>query len=212
MTNIDDCALERNDPARPNALTTGNKRAAYVLRGDDLYETPVCATEALLTVEKLPHRIWEPAAGGGAIVDVLRAHGHNVIATDLVDYGVPGQGARRDFLMELSAPDSIECIVTNPPFKIANEFVAHALKLCPYVVMLLRLGFIEGTRRAPILDSGHLARVHVFSRRLPMMHRGGRGTQVAKSNSQAMAFAWYCWERNHAGPATLTRIDWRVAA
>ena len=44
-------------------------------RGADLYETPACATEALLRAEQLPHCIWEPAAGRGAIVDVLRGHG-----------------------------------------------------------------------------------------------------------------------------------------
>jgi hypothetical protein len=37
-------------------------------RGLDLYETPAVAVEALLRVEKLPHRVWEPAAGRGAIV------------------------------------------------------------------------------------------------------------------------------------------------
>ena len=58
-------------------------------RGDDLYETPPVAVEALLRVEHLPRRIWEPACGPGAIVRVLRAHGHEVLASDLVDYGNP---------------------------------------------------------------------------------------------------------------------------
>jgi hypothetical protein len=41
-------------------------------RGLDLYETPPVATEALLRAEKIPNRVWEPAAGRGAIVRVLR--------------------------------------------------------------------------------------------------------------------------------------------
>ena len=34
-------------------------------------------------------------------------------------------------------------IVTNPPFKLAAQFAAHALSLCPRVAMLLRLSFLE---------------------------------------------------------------------
>ena len=98
---------------------------------------------ALLRVETLPHRLWEPAAGRGAIVNVLRAAGHEVLASDLVDYGEPTHFPRRDFLLERKAPDGCELVSTNPPFRLANEFVAHALDLCPRVIMLLRLGFLR---------------------------------------------------------------------
>jgi hypothetical protein len=118
------------------------QRHPHAERGDDLYGTPAVATEALLRVEPtLPLRIWEPAAGRGAIVDVLRAAGHEVVATDLVDYGEPTHFAGRDFLMERQLPKGCEMILTNPPFKIADQFVAHALDLCPRVIMLLRLAF-----------------------------------------------------------------------
>ena len=63
------------------------QRHAHAERGLDLYETPDVAVEALLRVEKIPQRIWEPAAGKGAIVRVLRGHGHAVIASDIYDYG-----------------------------------------------------------------------------------------------------------------------------
>jgi hypothetical protein len=35
--------------------------------------------------------------------------------------------AGRDFLLERRAPDGIECIVTNPPYRLADQFVEHAL-------------------------------------------------------------------------------------
>jgi len=115
-------------------------------RKDDLYETPEVAVQALLRVEPLlqwPRHIWDPAAGRrGNIVNVLRGGGHRVLASDLVDYGVPITPPayyRVDFLMEHKLPDGVEIILTNPPFKLAEEFVAHALELCPFVVMLLRL-------------------------------------------------------------------------
>ncbi len=189
-------------------LNTGNAKAPLQERGDDLYETPAVATQTLLRVERLPQMVWEPACGPGSIVGTLRDAGHTVYATDLVDYGCPESESRIDFLMERTAPAGIGAIVTNPPFKLANQFVAHALTLAPKVVMLLRLAFLEGTGRSPIMDGGALARVYVFKNRLPMMHRAGRGTMVAKTNSSAMAFAWFVWDRTHQGPTEMRRISW----
>ena len=92
---------------------------------DDFYPTPEPATRALLRSETFGPRIWEPACGDGAISRVLEQAGHEVISTDLFDRGF-GE-ARIDFLMErrLLAPH----IVTNPPFKLAEAFVRHALDL-----------------------------------------------------------------------------------
>src|SRR4051812_21333645 len=121
------------------------KRASQAERGADLYETDPSAVHALLQAEQLPPNIWEPACGPGAIVRTLRAAGHNVLATDLVDYNSPDQDhAGWDFLLKYSLPCGIQAIVTTPPYAIANNFVAHALELCPTVVMLLRLAFLEG--------------------------------------------------------------------
>lgn len=192
------------------SLSTASAKDPLAHRGNDLYETPSVATKALLRAEQLPHVIWEPACGRGAIVRVLRRAGHSAYATDLVDYDSPDQDdSGWDFLLERQLPIGVQAIVTNPPFKNAGEFVAHALDLCPMVVMLLRLAFMESQKRAPILDGGHLARVHVFRNRLPMMHRDGQGIKAAeKRNSSALAFAWFVWNRDHKGPTELHRISW----
>jgi hypothetical protein len=180
------------------------QRRPLAARGLDLYETPSVAVEALLRAEKLPHRIWEPAAGRGAIVTVLRNAGHAVIASDVADHGFP-LCFRRDFLLETKARRGCDCILTNPPFRLAEEFVAHALDLAPLAIMLLRLAFMESERRCGILEGRGLARVHVFRKRLPMMHRAN--WQGRKANS-GMAFAWFCWSRDHTGPTIVNRISW----
>src|SRR5262245_17649021 len=180
------------------------QRHPLAKRGHDLYETPDVAVEALLRVERLPHRIWEPAAGRGAIVRVLRRAGHAVIASDVVDYGFPLDFVR-DFLTETRMPAGTECILTNPPYRIVEPFVERALNLCPHVVLLLRLAFMESERRRGILEGRGLARIHVFRKRLPMMHRDG--WQGRKANS-GMAFAWYIFARNHTGPTVIDRISW----
>ena len=52
--------------------------------------------------------------------------------------------------MERASPPGVEAIVTNPPFKLAEKFVIHALDLCPRVVMLLSLTFMEAKRSSGI--------------------------------------------------------------
>jgi hypothetical protein len=179
-----------------------NKRAPYAERGADMYPTPPVAVEALLKVEQLPHTIWEPAAGRGHIVRVLRDHGHAVIASDVANYDFDLHFCR-DFLAEIGMPAGCEAVVTNPPFRLAEQFVVHALELCPRVVMLLRLAFLESERRSPILDTGSLARVHVFKKRLPTMHRDG---WTGPRASSAIAFAWFVFDRDHHGDAIVRRI------
>ena len=183
-------------------ILTGAAAAPLAERKNDLYETPECAVRALLAVESLPHVVWEPACGPGAIVKVLRDAGHKVYATDLVTYGCPDSEGRIDFLMEGRPPADVGAVVTNPPYKLAEEFVRHALTLgIPKVVMLLRLAFLEGEGRRSILQDGPLARVHVFRRRLPMMHRNGwNGPRLT---SGAIAFAWFVWDLAHRGAPEL---------
>jgi hypothetical protein len=176
----------------------------FSIRKDDLYETPTEAIWALLKAESLPECIWEPACGPGNIVKVLRENGHHVYATDLVDYGLEESESGADFLMERSPEFHVGAIVTNPPYKLATKFVVHALTLCPKVIMLLRLAFLEGTGRSSILDNGHLARVHVFRNRLPRMLHGYTGNRT----SSTIAFAWFVWDINHKGPTELHRISW----
>lgn len=173
-------------------------------RKDDLYETPIQAISALLKVESLPHYIWEPACGRGAIAGPLVQAGHAVAASDLVDHGYGLNGI--DFLMEWKLPPNCQAIVTNPPFKLANEFVRHAIDLCPLVIMLLRLSFIESEIRSDILDNGKLSRVYCFKKRLPMMHRDG--WTGPKTEHSSMVFAWFVWDRAQTGPTLLSRISW----
>jgi hypothetical protein len=187
------------------------QRHPHAERGEDLYETPRVATETLLLVERVPRRVLEPACGRGAIVNVLRQRGHDVVACDLIDYGHGFDTA--DFLKMKRMPEGVRCIVTNPPFKIAEAFISHALDICPLLIVLLRLAFLEaGTGkqkkhrlRARVLDEIPPARIHVFDRRLPMFHRDG--WQGRKANS-GMSFAWWVWDRNHTGPITIDRISW----
>jgi hypothetical protein len=181
-------------------------RHSFVDRGFDCYPTPPEAVIPLIAAENLSHWIWEPCAGHGNIATVLRSVGHAVVASDAVRYSFPLHFVA-DFLTLAKAPEGVNTIVSNPPYRLAQEFIEHGLDLVPTVIMLLRLGFLESERRSPLLDGGSLARIHVFKNRLPMMHRDGWAGPRASS---AIAFAWYVWSRDHRGPTTIDRISWRT--
>ncbi len=189
-------------------VRVGNTRHALKDRKDDLYETPAVAVYTLLRCETLPLRIWEPAAGRRAIASILTDAGHQVLCTDLVRRGAPGVHEGIDFLMEPVACDGIDCIVTNPPFKLADEFIRHGLKLCPKVIMLLRWAYAEGAGRSDIID-GHLSRVWLGKERLPMMHRDG--WEGHKDTNSGQPFAWFVFEREPPMPGqfTVRRMSWR---
>jgi hypothetical protein len=188
----------------------------YSERSADLYETPREATEALLRAEMwLPSEIWEPCAGRGAISRVLKEAGHNVLSSDICAY----EGADHDiatpfdFLKVASRLDGKfpgTKIVTNPPFKLANQFIRHALKLDCDTYVLLRLMALEGAGRSDLIDK-HLRRVWVGIERLPPMHR--EGWAGAKVTSSPVAYAWFCFSpkpRPAGSPAELRRISWRA--
>lgn len=148
--------------------------------------------------------MFEPACGRGAIADALKSAGRIVTCSDLHDYGYPNTSAI-DFLAIPSVP-IITQIVTNPPYQIAGEFVQHAVNLVPDVWMLLPLRYLAGARKEyPCWDDGSLARVLVFKRRLPRMHRDG---WKGKRATSTVEFAWFNWKRGHTGSATVERIDW----
>jgi hypothetical protein len=185
--------------------SVGSGQHSYKARGQDCYETPPEAVHALLKVEKLPHKIWEPCCGSGNIAGTLIQAGHAVSPTDLHEYGYGMPGV--DFLQVKSADMfTAGAIVTNPPYQLAQQFVEKAIDLkIPLVIMLLRLAFLESERRRRVLEFSGLARVHVFRNRLPMMHRKDWDGPKASS---AIPFAWFVWERGYKGPTTIDRISW----
>jgi Protein of unknown function (DUF3102) len=189
--------------SRPRGLVTGVAMDSYAERGLDLYETPPGAVRALLDVEKFTGAIWEPACGRGSIVRTLRAAGHRVVATDLIDYGCPDSTGGMDFFQQQRAPEDATSILTNPPFMRADDFVRHALILVPRVALFLRLAFLESESRSDILDGGSLARVLPFRNRVTCNRDGYEGPH----NANAIAFAWFVWDREHKGPTTLHRIS-----
>lgn len=198
----------------------GTRAAPKAERGPDFYETPDVAVAALLAVEQFDPLVLEPCCGHGAISTILEAQGHRVVLNDLIDRGCASAHGEQqhvgDFLAakprDLGLVPHCFDIVTNPPFGIANAFVRHALQTFRpgKAAFLLNLNFMCGAAdpdRLYCMEENPPARIHVFSRRLPMMHRDG--WTGPKSGSQ-MNTAWFVWDvfAQSSAPA-LHRLDWK---
>lgn len=166
---------------------------------EDFYRTGEVATRALLAVEKFPGTVWECACGAGDMSRVIETapEVERVWSTDLIDRGYGKSGI--DFLT--TGASLGDHIVTNPPYRLLDEFVLKAIDLRPpgKIAMIARLQWLEGQRRKKKIFNLHPpARIWVFSYQIPMT----RG-DLATPQTGLMAFAWYVWERGHVGLPTL---------
>lgn len=165
------------------------------LDGPDFFPTPAWATHALVENERFVGQIWECACGDGAMARVLEEAGHKVRATDLYGRGHGETGV--DFL---KAARKVDNIVTNPPYNVAEAFVAQGLKLARRkFALLLRLAFLEGANRANTIFLKHPpSRVWIFSERITFYMKG-----AARSGSGTTAYAWFVWDKGASGPTEL---------
>jgi hypothetical protein len=133
----------------------------------DAYMTPAWVTHAM-TKEVLGPRfrpgmtVWEPAAGTGQMVGALEADGLNVIPSDIhaPDDRPELFGGNRtlvgDFLDDQRPflPFEFDAIITNPPYKLAEQFVRKALELTKpkrgLVAMLLGVKFDSAVTRMDV--------------------------------------------------------------
>lgn len=165
--------------------------SGYERKERDLYETPHWVTEALIPhVHKRIETVWEPAKGGGkmwtALCDARRFR--EVYGTDI--------NTGHDFLEQKESEQ--QAIITNPPYVLAREFVAHAIHLTRpkfgYVAMLLRTDFDHAATR------NHLFKTP-FAKKLVLTKRI-RWFEDSKGQP-SFNHAWFIWDWKHQGPPTL---------
>jgi len=87
----------------------------------------------------------EPACGAGHMARPLEGYFGEVVPSDAFDYGY---GQVRDFLKSPYRPCSADWVVTNPPFRLAEQFVLEALRVARIgVAILARTVFLESVGR-----------------------------------------------------------------
>ena len=164
---------------------------------NDFYATPLDAIEDLIKYEKFEGKIWECSCGDGAISEPLIKAGYDVYSSDLIDRGYGETGV--DFLKTDKVYDNI---ITNPPFKLGQDFTLHGLKLVKNKLAIFnKLTFLEGIKRKEkIFNQNKLKNVYIFSKRVSFVRIG-----ETKSAGGLIAFAWFVFDVNYNGKPT---IDW----
>ncbi len=160
----------------------------------DFYPTPPWATRALcewiVTSRRHPDlsdlTAWDPACGEHDMVRPLREFFGSVAATDVA----PHKGGHEvvDFLWPTE--QRADWIITNPPFKLAEQFAVTALARAERgVALLVRTAFLEGVGRLSRLFAPEPPTdIFQFSERV-VMHHG----HLSKEGSTATAYCWVVW-------------------
>lgn len=162
----------------------------------DFYATAPIAVKMLLELETFSENIWEPAAGNNMITNVLIDNGYKVRNSDIIDR--TGDIEIFDFLQE-PEDDSLDCdIITNPPYKYAQEFVDNAMRWITTghkVAMFLKLTFLEGKKRRELFNKYPPKIIYVSSSRLECL-KNGKGSDGIGG---AVCYCWYIWEKGFTG-------------
>jgi hypothetical protein len=161
----------------------------------DNFPTPPWATRALLEhviADAGPFRklsCLEPACGAGHMAKPLKEYFGKVKASDIHAYGY---GSVVDFLNAPMQAGSVDWVITNPPFRLAEDFIKRALIVARHgVAILARTVFIESVGRyREIFEHTPPAKFAQFAERVPMV----KGRLDAKA-STATGYAWIVWEK-----------------
>ncbi len=170
----------------------------------DDFPTPPWATRALL-VHVIKQNVrsltcLEPACGRGYMSRPLSEFFGRVSSADIHDYSF---GEVRDFLGHPVASGSHDWVITNPPFGLAEEFVARALIVARRgVAILARTVFLESIGRyESIFRPNPPTIVAQFAERVPMI----RGRVDAKATT-ATGYAWFIWNKETLEGPTLAWV------
>jgi len=205
-----EAGLEPSRRAVKHAI--GTKTATKEERGNNLYGTPPEGMAVILGSEEFLPLVAELFCGRGAISRALEAAGHEVILSDLVDYGTADRHGQvqqvrdirsitREEIEEWTEGEDFD-FVSNPPYgDEINSVILHILTVIRprKLALLLNLNFLcgfEDQDRCRVLDQLVPARCIIHAKRLPMMHRDGWDGQKASSQMNTM---WLIWERDAEG-------------
>jgi hypothetical protein len=172
----------------------------------DDFPTPPWATRALtehIIKSKSALRTMtclEPACGRGHMAVALGEYFASVAASDVFDYSFGGVA---DFLETSHSEQSFDWVITNPPFRLAEEFIVRSLKIARHgVAMLTRTVFIESVGRYErLFQHNRPSQFAQFTERVPMVK--GR---VDKKASTATGYAWLVWEKERTGRSELVWV------
>lgn len=164
---------------------------------NDYYATDPKAVRLLFELEKFEGAIWECACGEGHLSKEMKQMGFKVKSSDLIDRGF---GDVQNFLkVKESTPFNI---ITNPPYRNADEFILKALEIMQEgkkLALFLPIRYLEGQARKAIFKKFPPKIVYVSSSRLECALNG----KFDKMKGSAVGYAWFVWQKGFKGKTTI---------
>lgn len=173
----------------------------------DDFPTPPWATRALCEWLSKNHsqpldlfKVREPAANRGYMARPLAEYFKQVEASDVHDYGY---GFPVNDYLWGPIPEAVDWTITNPPFRLAEQFIQRALQSSRQgVAVIVRSAFLEGKARfESLFDKVPPHFILRFVERAPMC----KG-KVDPNVSSATSYSWIIWLAD-SGRAD-TRLRW----
>tara|TARA_A100001515_G_C4580402_1_gene212734 strand:- start:912 stop:1505 length:594 start_codon:yes stop_codon:yes gene_type:complete len=164
---------------------------------NDYYATEPLALEKFLdTIDFSLHKfIWEPACGGGHLVDVLLKRNHVVFATDIINRNDKAMMIG-DFLETDIKSEWTGDILTNPPFRQAEKFVHKGLSLLEpgnFLILFQRILFLESSKRHRLFKAHPPKYVYVHSSRVATAKNGD--FEKYEGGGKSMCYCWFVWQK-----------------
>lgn len=180
----------------------------------DHFPTPPWATRALCehVIDISGKSVWEPACGEGYMAEPLKEYARRVDATDIHDYSYHTEECVQQRVVDFLWPHNlaphqehlgVDWVITNPPFRLGEQFVLRGLQVARIgVAMLVRSVFIESAGRYESLFKPCPPSIMAqFVERVPMVK--GR---LDRNASTATSYCWLVWYRNHG--VLQTHLKW----
>jgi hypothetical protein len=167
------------------------------------YVDQISTSRSLFKVETFDRSepILDPGCGLGTILIAAREAGYKTLAADIVDRGFHGTKVQ-NFFKRRNAPASV---VSNPDYKIAREFVEHALEIgARKVAVLFPIARICAVR-AQWIYAAPLKRVWTIGPR-PSMLPGANIIAGEKAGGGRVDFCWLVFEVGHVVPGEIRHL------
>ena len=162
--------------------------------------------------------IWEPACGLKHLSGALSNVGYNVITSDLVQRGNMTRHEVKDFLdvnNNMFCPKMEVNILTNPPFKLAPQFIEKSMELLNtgyLAIFFLKIQFLETPKRARLFKECGLKYVGVFSERICCAKNGEfdkyfKQDDTGRYKGGTQLYAWFVFQKGYKGNTELRWIN-----
>ncbi len=156
-------------------------------KSSDNFQTDPAALDPLMPYLRKKWLIWEPAQGDGNLVKQLELNGWRCIGTDLKD------DPMHDF-MRFTPLSFYDCIVTNPPYSIKDEWIERCYDLRKPFALLLPMSAFDAVERRQAFAKGGVE-VILPSRRFNFTtpNTGKRDPKTGKKKRTSSWFytAWF---------------------